>query len=84
MELGTLVDCNIFAGIDELLINWIIGRLENEDIGAKLNGKNISELCVERRKTHFGKNCRSEYFVLQNAFYMIAKGSINRSVALRT
>ena len=74
MELGTLVDCNIFAGIDELLINWIIGRLENGDIGAKLNGKNISELCVERRKTHFGKNCRSEYFVLQNAFYMIAKG----------
>lgn len=38
MEVETLVDCNIFAGVDELLISWIIGRLENEDIGAKLNG----------------------------------------------
>lgn len=74
MEVETLVDCNIFAGVDELLISWIIGRLENEDIGAKLNGKTIPELCVERRKGHFGKNFRSEYFILQNAFDMIAKG----------
>ena len=74
MEVETLVDCNIFSGVDELLISWIIGRLENEDIGAKLNGKTIPELCVERRKQHFGKNFRSEYFILQNAFDMIAEG----------
>lgn len=74
MEVETLVDCNIFAGVDELLISWIIGRLENEDIGAKLNGKTIPELCVERRKQHFGKNFRNEYFILQNAFDMIAEG----------
>ena len=74
MEVETLVDCNIFAGVDELLISWIIGRLENEDIGAKLNGKTIPELCVERRKQHFGKNFRSEYFILQNAFDMVAEG----------
>ena len=74
MEVETLVDCYIFAGVDELLISWIIGRLENEDIGAKLNGKTIPELCVERRKQHFGKNFRSEYFILQNAFDMIAEG----------
>ena len=74
MEVETLVDCNIFAGVDELLIIWIIGRLENEDIGAKLNGKTIPELCVERRKQYFGKNFRSEYFILQNAFDMIAEG----------
>ena len=74
MEVETLVDCNIFAGVDELLIIWIIGRLENEDIGAKLNGKTIPELCVERRKQHFGKNFRNEYFILQNAFDMIAEG----------
>lgn len=74
MEVETLVACNIFAGVDELLISWIIGRLENEDIGAKLNGKTIPELCVERRKQHFGKNFRNEYFILQNAFDMIAEG----------
>jgi len=74
MEVETLVDCNIFAGVDELLISWIIGRLENEDIGAKLNGKTIPELCEDRRRQHFGKNFRNEYFILQNAFDMIAGG----------
>lgn len=74
MEVETLVDCNIFAGVDELLIRWIVSRIENEDIGAKLNGKTIPELCAERRKQHFGKNFRSEYFILQNAFDIIAEG----------
>ena len=74
MDVEALVDCNIFSGVDELLINWIIARLENEDIGAKLAGKSIPELCLERRKKHFGKDFRSEYFILQNAFDIIANG----------
>lgn len=74
MEVEALVDCNIFSGVDELLINWMIARLENEDIGAKLAGKSIPELCLERRKTHFGSNFRSEYFILQNAYDIIANG----------
>ena len=74
MEVEALVDCNLFAGVDEILIHWIIGRLENEDIGAKLNGKTIPELCAGRRKQHFGKKFRSEYFILQNAFDMISAG----------
>ena len=74
MEVEALVDCNIFSGVDELLINWMIARLENEDIGAKLAGKTIPELCLERRKKHFGSNFRSEYFILQNAYDIIANG----------
>lgn len=74
MDVEALVDCNIFSGVDELLINWIIARLENEDIGARLAGKTIPELCLERRKKHFGKDFRSEYFILQNAFDIIANG----------
>lgn len=74
MEVEALVDCNLFAGVDEILIHWIIGRLENEDIGAKLNGKTIPELCAGRRKQHFGKKFRSEYFIQQNAFDMISDG----------
>ncbi len=74
MDVEALVDCNIFSGVDELLINWMIARLENEDIGAKLAGKTIPELCLERRKKHFGSNFRSEYFILQNAYDIIANG----------
>ena len=69
-----LIDCNVFAGIDSILIKWITERLENEDVVAKLNGKSIPELCIERRKKHFGRQVRSEYFVLENAYNIIAPG----------
>lgn len=75
MEIETLVDCNIFSGVDELIIAWLIARLENEDIGAKLNGKTIPEICVDRRKKHFGKKFRSEYFIIENAYHIISGGS---------
>lgn len=70
----SLVDCCVFAGIDKLLLAWLKGRLEGEDIDAKLGRKSIPEVCALRRKMHFGKQFRSEYFVLENAFYIMASG----------
>lgn len=74
MKPEVLINCNIFAGVDEILINWMIARLENEDINAKLAGKTISEVCLERRKKHFGKDYRREYFIIENAYYIILTG----------
>jgi len=67
-----IVDCNLFAGVDSLLIQWIIERLENEDVEAKLNEFTISKLCSQRRKQHFGRAYKNEYFVLENACNLIA------------
>ncbi len=69
-----LIDCNIFSGIDDILISWMIARLENEDTNAKLAGKSIPEVCLERRKKHFGKDYRSEYFIIENAYHIISSG----------
>lgn len=66
-----LADCFIFKGIDEILVSWLITRLEVEDTGANLDGKTIPELCLLRRKQHFGNNFRNEYFVIENAYYII-------------
>lgn len=74
LPVEALVDCCVFAGIDKLLIAWIRGRLESEDLDAKLGGKTIPEICTPRRKMHFGKRFRSEYFILENAFYIMAPG----------
>lgn len=74
MEIEALVDCNIFAGVDELIIAWLVGRLESEDVGAKLNGKSIPEICIERRKKHFGTKFRNEYFIIENAYHIISAG----------
>ena len=75
MDIEALVDCNIFAGVDELVIAWLLARLENEDIGAKLGGKTIPEICADRRKKHFGAEYKNEYFIIENACYILAKGA---------
>lgn len=72
MEIETLVDCNIFSGIDELLIKWMIERLQQEDIGARLGGKTIDKLCLAQRKKHYGVRFKSEYFVIENAYAIIS------------
>lgn len=74
MEPEALVECNIFEGADDILIRWMIARLEHEDINAKLAGKSIPEVCSERRKKHFGKNYKREYFVIENAYHIISSG----------
>lgn len=74
LPVDSLIDCNVFAGVDRLLIKWITERLASEDVDAKLDGRTIPELCALRRKQHFGKQFRSEYFLLENAWNIIAPG----------
>lgn len=74
MDINVLVDCTLFKGIDNILINWMIERLLGEDIGVKLNEKNICDVCRDRRKTHFGIKYRNEYFVIENAARIISSG----------
>ncbi len=72
LPIEALVSCGIFAGIDELLINWVTERLEVEDVSAKLGDITIPQLLKMRRQGHFGKKYRSEYFVLLNAWSIIS------------
>ena len=69
-----IVDCNVFAGVDDILVKWIISRLVSEDVDAKLNGRTIPEICEYRRKMHFGSKYRTQYFVLENAYHLIIPG----------
>lgn len=74
MDIESIIGCNVFSGTDELLIQWLIARLETEDIGAKINDKSIPQICKEQRQKHFGKCYRADYFVIENAYYIIAGG----------
>lgn len=77
-----LVSCEIFEGIDELLISWATERLELEDVAAKLGDITIPQLVKQRRQGHFGKQYRSEYFVLQNAWNIISCAKYVSSASL--
>lgn len=67
----SLLDCSAFAGVDRILIEWMIGRLEAEDIDARLDGYSIDEICVLRRKKHFGYIFSVQYLALENAWRLL-------------
>lgn len=74
MEPSDIVNCHLFAGIDNILIDWLIERLENEDTAAKLDSKTITEICENRRRNHFGNKISSEYYVIENAWHLLSYG----------
>ena len=74
MEPADIVDCHLFAGIDDIIIDWMTERLENEDTAAKLNSKSITEICVNRRRNHFGNKVSSQYYVIENAWHLLSYG----------
>lgn len=82
LPVEALVSCGIFAGIDELLIEWATERLELEDVAAKLGETTIPQLVKQRRQGHFGKLYRSEYFVLQNVWNIISGSQYAPSASL--
>lgn len=82
LPVEALVSCGIFAGIDELLIEWATERLELEDVAAKLGDTTIPQLTKQRRQGHFGKLYHSEYFVLQNAWNIISGSQYAPSASL--
>lgn len=73
-DIGAITECDIFAGVDEFILKWLIEKLELEDVGAKLNERTIPQLCIDRRKGHFGSRYEREYLAVENAYYIIANG----------
>ena len=74
MPLDALVDCNLFSGIDGFILNWMKDRLLSEDVEARLYGKEVLQICAERRKMHFGQRYHDAYFMIENAWHIIRPG----------
>ncbi len=82
LPVETLASCGIFAGVEELLIEWAVERLELEDVAAKLGDITIPQLTKQRRQGHFGKLYANEYFVLQYAWNIISGSQYQPSESL--
>jgi len=79
----TLMACDTFAVLDSFIIRWVSDRLLNEDSGAKLGELTIPAVCQERRKKHFGESCQVQYFLLENAYYLILAAAYNCKESLQ-
>lgn len=67
------LDCDNFAVFDELILKWILERLLNEDIGAKLRDLDIPAVCRLRINKHFGESVRGRLNMLTSSFHIIGK-----------
>lgn len=69
-----LLECDTFLCIDQILVNWVAGRLLAEDTGAKLHGLSIPQICEKRMKMHFGSKFSKEYQLLCSAWQLVRAG----------
>lgn len=70
----TIVDCDVFSCIDDLILRWIVERLCDEDIGAALKGMDILAICAYRKSKHFALKYAEIYDMLSCA-YAVIKGA---------
>ncbi|MDO4472426.1 MAG: BREX-1 system phosphatase PglZ type A [Bacillota bacterium] len=68
-----ITECNLFQCVDKLIVEWMAERLENEDVSAKLGGKDIQSVISSRLKMHFASRFESHYKVLEAALAMLTK-----------
>lgn len=66
-----LLDCDTFEAIDDIILNWVIERLLQEDLGVQIGGLDITAVCQTRIKRHFGKQVEAQYKLLSSAFHII-------------
>jgi len=69
--IGAIIDVDAFSEVDEVILNWIVERLLDEDIGATSGDMGITELCKLRVKKHFGSRYRLHYELLLAAFELV-------------
>ncbi|MDR1603424.1 MAG: BREX-1 system phosphatase PglZ type A [Gracilibacteraceae bacterium] len=72
LPIENIVDCDCFACLDDMLIDWMAERLADENTVAKLNGKSIGEIAAERTYTHFGAKQSDTYQMLILADKLLA------------
>ena len=70
-DIENLLNVDVFKDIDEIIIDWVLDRIFDENLNAEVEGLNIPEVCKNRKFKHFRDLYKDEYDVLINAYYLI-------------
>ena len=67
-----LINLDLFDFVDKRIIEWVVDRLLDENINAKIKDMDIPNLCEFRELKHFGRKYSKEYRALKYGFFVIS------------
>lgn len=78
IQLVDIFACDAFSGIDDILINWCLDKLNDEILDAQIDGMNIAQIADQRisKAFHYGEKYQNEYKVIKYAYLMMKSVSL--------
>ena len=78
IQLVDIFACDAFSGIDDILIDWCLDKLNDEMLDAQIDGMNIAQIVEQRisKAFHYGDDYKNEYKALKNAYLMMKSVSL--------
>lgn len=76
--MSDVVSCDAFKGIDELIIRWMLDKLDSEILDAQIEGMSLAQIAEQRssKVNHFADAFTNEYAAIKNAYLLIKNVSI--------
>lgn len=78
IQLVDIFACDAFSGIDDILINWCLDKLNDEILDAQIDGMNIAQIADQRisKAFHYGEKYQNEYKAIKYAYLMMKSVSL--------
>lgn len=77
-QLRDIVDCDVFRGLDDLMIDWALEQLNDELLDAQIDDMNIAQIAEQRmaKSCHYGTVYQNEYRAIKYAYKMMKAVSV--------
>lgn len=77
-QLLDIVNCDVFRGLDNILIDWALDQLNDEILDAQIDGMNLAQIAEQRtaKSCHFGNVYKNEYQAIKYAYQMMKAVSV--------
>lgn len=74
-KMEDIIACDTFACFDEIIIEWLLEKLQYELLDEKLSDMNIAEICRQRvsKAFHFGARYEGQYLIIEYAYLLMKK-----------
>ena len=78
IQLLDIANCDAFRELDNILIDWVLDKLNDELLDAQIDGMNIAQISEQRmaKSCHFGSVFKNEYQAIKYAYKMMKAVSV--------